>query len=210
MSDKRNMITLWGTLLTLLLFVQPAQAHSWWGWSQHSFHHIRYPYPRYGSVEVVLPGGFVSVVLGGSRYYYCDGIFYRRANRGYVVIAPPVGAVVEILPVECHMVIVNGVTYYTINGIYYQHTRRGYQVVLQPNMAAVVQQPVTVVEHTKGTLVSPIQNNNEEAFTVNVPNVRGGYTAVILKRLGSGFVGPQGEYYPEFPRVEQLKVMYAK
>ena len=27
---------------------------------------------------------------------------------------------------------------------------------------------------------------------------------------GNGFIGPQGEFYPDFPRVEQLKVMYGK
>ena len=50
----------------------------------------------------------------------------------------------------------------------------------------------------------------QDIFTVNIPNTRGGYTPVALKRSGSGFIGPQGEYYTEFPKVEQLKVMYGK
>jgi hypothetical protein len=47
-------------------------------------------------------------------------------------------------------------------------------------------------------------------ITVNIPNDHGGYTPVVIKRSGQGFIGPQGEFYPEFPKVTQLKVMYGK
>jgi hypothetical protein len=47
-------------------------------------------------------------------------------------------------------------------------------------------------------------------FTVNIPNDHGGFTAVVIKRSGNGFTGPQGEYYPDFPKVSQLKIMYGK
>ena len=47
-------------------------------------------------------------------------------------------------------------------------------------------------------------------FIVNVPNDRGGYTAVVIKKSGNGFTGPQGEYYPEFPKVFQLEIVYGK
>ena len=50
----------------------------------------------------------------------------------------------------------------------------------------------------------------EEPFTVNVPNYKGGWTSVTLARSGTGFIGPQGEYYPEFPKIKQLKEMYGK
>jgi hypothetical protein len=49
-----------------------------------------------------------------------------------------------------------------------------------------------------------------EAYTINIPNARGSYSAVTLKRSGSGFTGPQGEYYPDFPKVALLQVMYGK
>jgi hypothetical protein len=49
-----------------------------------------------------------------------------------------------------------------------------------------------------------------EEFTVNIPNSRGGYNAVVIKRSGNGFTGPQGEYYPEFPKIFQLEMMYGK
>jgi hypothetical protein len=51
---------------------------------------------------------------------------------------------------------------------------------------------------------------SEGSFPINVPNQSGGYTLVVIKRSGTGFVGPQGEYYPEFPSVAQLQVMYGK
>jgi hypothetical protein len=47
-----------------------------------------------------------------------------------------------------------------------------------------------------------------ESSTINIPNSRGGYTSITLRRSGNGFVGPQGEYYPDFPSVEQLRTMY--
>ena len=46
------------------------------------------------------------------------------------------------------------------------------------------------------------------AFTVTFPDGHGGFTAVIIKKSGEGFVGPKGEYYPEFPKVFQLRLKY--
>jgi len=46
------------------------------------------------------------------------------------------------------------------------------------------------------------------SFTVNVPNNQGGYSAVVIQQSGSGYTGPQGEYYTQFPSVAQLQAMY--
>jgi hypothetical protein len=46
------------------------------------------------------------------------------------------------------------------------------------------------------------------SVVINVPNARGGYTAVTLVRYNSGYVGPQGEYYAWCPTVAQLQVLY--
>ena len=99
------------------------------------------------------------------------------------------------LPVGYEPIVINGITYYTYSGVYYQFTPYGYAVV-QPPVIPVIAQP---------TALENIQNS----FTVNIPNTRGGYTAVTIKKSGNGFVGPQGEFYAQFPNVEQLKVMYA-
>jgi hypothetical protein len=57
---------------------------------------------------------------------------------------------------------------------------------------------------------TPIVEDTQDTYIVNIPNDKGGYTAVILKRSGKGFIGPQGEYYPEFPKVRLLRLMYGK
>jgi hypothetical protein len=70
-------------------------------------------------------------------------------------------------------------------------------------------EPVIVEQHAAATL--PTTTYSGDTVTVNVPNANtAGYTAVVLKRSGNGFVGPQGEYYDEVPSVEQLQVMYAR
>ena len=53
-----------------------------------------------------------------------------------------------------------------------------------------------------------IQFSYADSFTVNVPNSQGGYTALVIQSSGSGYVGPQGEYYSSFPSVPQLQATY--
>lgn len=65
----------------------------------------------------------------------------------------------------------------------------------------VVTQPVSVV---------PSTTYSGDTVTVNVPNSSGGYTAVVLKRSGNGYVGPQGEYYDQVPSTVQLQAMYGR
>jgi hypothetical protein len=48
-----------------------------------------------GAVVASLPGGFVSVSIGGINYWHADGIYFRRVSLGFVVVAPPV-----VLPVQ--------------------------------------------------------------------------------------------------------------
>jgi hypothetical protein len=55
---------------------------------------------------------------------------------------------------------------------------------------------------------SPTPSITPVEFTVNVPNRRGGYTPVVIKKSGSGWIGPQGEFYPQFPKVSTLKAIY--
>lgn len=109
------------------------------------------------------------------------------------------------IPVGCHKVIIDGRIYYNYNDVYYLQTAGGYRVVEAPS--TVVLQP-DVVSDDNINVVS--DTGSGSAFTVNIPNSKGGYTAITLKRSGTGFIGPQGEFYPEFPKVEQLRAMYAK
>ncbi len=137
----------------------------------------------------VWPGGYY---YGGPYYgypYYADPYYYP----GYVVAAPQA---------SYQPVVINGTTYYVNNGVYYLYTAYGYQAVTPP---AQVSQPVMV---SGPAVAAPA--SAEDTITVNVPNDKGGYTAVVLRPSGKGFVGPQGEFYPEFPKVSQLKTMYGK
>ncbi len=110
---------------------------------------------------------------------------------------PPIGTVVRVRPPDCRTVIIRGATYYVSNDVYYLPSRQGYEVVVPPN--------TSVIEAAQPEVASA----TDESVTVNIPNAQGGFTAVVLKKSGSGFLGPQGEFYPEFPKVEQLKLMYA-
>jgi hypothetical protein len=176
------------------------------GW-HHSYHRY-YHRPHFGFHVSNIPYGSFSVSLGGGRrYHYYDGVYYSRRGPTYVVVPPPSGAVVNVIPSDYQPVVVNGVTYYTNNGVYYQYTRNGYQVVPQP--VQVIESPA-VVSAAAPQVVSAAGGDAPDSFTVNVPDDKGGYISIVVKRSGSGFTGPQGEYYSEFPKVAQLKAMYGE
>lgn len=189
--------------LSLLLIAQATNAYAKAGhYHGHKPHRNYRPnsYP-FGRVVVRLPSGFFSIVIGGRDYFYRDGFYYRHEPNGYVIVPAPIGARVVQIPFDRQIVYINGEKYYYSNGVYYVYTTSGYEVVPQPMHQVKVNQTVQVYQ---GAGVQTVQ----ESFTVNVPNNRGGYTAVIISRQGEGFVGPQGEYYDKFPNIEQLKVMY--
>ncbi len=73
--------------------------------------------------------------------------------------------------------------------------------------APVIYQPV-YVDQTPPVVVQYQQSSTGGYLAVNVPNKRGGYTTVQLKRISNGFLGPQGEYYSEFPTIGQLQAIY--
>jgi len=168
-----------------------------------------------------LPLAFATLIIAGATYYYYEGIYYQRMRDGYVVVTAPVGAVVTTIPLGCQPVIIDGVPYYTINGVTYRYTPCGYQVVPTPsvppptvvivNNSVPGQKTTTVVTANNAANVQEASvTNASNSFIVNIPNSKGGYNAVTLTRSGNGFIGPQSEYYTEFPTIEQLKVMYAK
>ena len=187
----------------------------------------------------VLPLGCACLLAGGLEYYYWEGMYYRPAADGYVIVSAPVGAVVPAIPDGGQQVVVDGIPYYIINSVTYRKTTVGYEVVPMPS--TLVQQTATAptpaatapvqssvvnvpaptyrplpaqalagtaaVENTPAAETAGVTN---DVFIVNIPNAKGTYTPVAIKRSGIGYVGPQGEFYSEFPRVEQLKLMYGK
>ena len=166
--------------LSLLVF-RPTPSYAWHGRSYVGVNLGVWPGPYY---------------YGGPYYYpdYADPYYPR-----YEVVSSS----------SYQPVVVNGATYYVNNGVYYIYTQYGYQAVATPAGVSgpVIQAPpVTQVGPTASSAVA----DTGDSFTINIPNAMGGYTAVLLKRSGAGFIGPQGEYYEEFPTVERLKVMYGK
>ncbi len=131
---------------------------------------------------------------GGERHYYRDGRWYRHGWFGFdwLVTGLALGALIDALPPRHTTVVVQGVPYYYGDNHYYRQAPNGGYVVVSPPV--LVQPPVP----------------ESETVTINIPNSRGGYTAVVLRRAGYGYVGPQGEYYSESPTVEQLRVLYGR
>jgi hypothetical protein len=189
-----------------LVVLAPASRADGWGWGHRS--HREPVFTRHfappGRVLRHMPGDFLRLMIGGLELYYCEGMFYRMQRDQYLVVPAPVGAVVTTIPQGAQTVIVDGVPYYSVNGVTYMSTPYGYQVVPAPR---------PIVINTPSPPPAPAAEPpavSDTTYTVNIPNARGGYTAVTLRRSGSGFVGPQGEFYTEFPRVDQLKTMYGR
>jgi len=76
------------------------------------------------------------------------------------------------------------------------HRPSGYVVVSAP---VVVPAPVVLA-----------QVESRKTVTINVPNSNGSYIPITLVEQNGGYFGPQGEYYPGHPTVEQLRVLYGK
>lgn len=158
----------------------------------------------------------------GPRYHHTSGGWQRAGWFGFgaVVGALTIGAIAESLPERHTTVIVNSEPYYYYDGTYFRPAPSGYVVVPPP----VVRQPVVVVPPPAPVVVAqpvPVmvpavapavvaEPAMVSEITVNIPNARGSYTPVTLRRSGAGFVGAQGEFYPEFPKVEQLRLMYGQ
>lgn len=193
-------------MLLLLILCQSSFALAWGRKPPRG--HFR----PHGTHFDVLPFAAATLLIAGAHYYYWEGEYYRRSSSGYVVVAPPVGAVVTAIPSGYQTIIIDGTPYYIANGVTYIYTSGGYQVVPTPRTVIIQNNAAQVITSepakTQNTVVTAGAENN--SFTVNIPNSKGGYTAVTLTRSGSGFVGPQGEFYTEFPKIEQLKVMYGR
>lgn len=171
-------------LLVILLCVilSPSAAFSW-GWRRD------------------LPARHNVIVLRGHRYHYFGGHFWMTGPLGFYIVNPPIGIVVSVLPQTYRVVIVGGISYYYADNVYYTDAPDGYVVVAQPPS---IQAPP--VEQVNETPASP----PGRSFIVNIPNADGSFTAVKMVKYKDGYVGPQGEYYPGKPTVDQLRVLYGK
>jgi hypothetical protein len=143
------------------------------------------------------------VIVGHERYHYRDGRFYRPGWFGFefFLAKPPIGAIVTTLPFGYTTIIVGGLPYYYYDHVYYRAHASGFTVVPAPVVNSNVVYALPAI---------PYQASSAETVTVNVPNSNGSYTSVTLVKRNNGYIGPQGEYYPAHPTVDQLKALYGK
>lgn len=141
-----------------------------------------------------LPARHQTVRVDHHRYYYHGGRFYRPGffGFGFFLVRPPVGVIIKVLPAGHRTIIVAGIPYYYYDEVYYRSCPSGYVVVPVPK------------------IITPAKNLTGETVTINLANANGSYTSVTLVKQGNGYIGPQGEYYPGNPTVEQLKALYGK
>ena len=165
-----------------LLFIAQAESAFAWGWAR------------------TLPPKHDVVMLRGARYHYYNGNFYRPGPFGFFMVMPPIGAIVTVLPASHRTIIFGGISYYSYENVYYTDCPDGYVVVPAPANIVVAPAPTET-----GTATPPGQS-----ITINVPNSNGSFTPVKLVKYQGGYIGPQGEYYPSNPTVDQLRVLYGK
>jgi len=186
------------------LLLQPLPAHAYWGhgWRGGYGHHFG--------------PGYFALTAAGLDYLYYEGLFYRYTPAGYLMVEPPVGAVIPALPPGYTSVMIQRTPYYYYNGIYYAATPAGYTVTEPPPS---VPAPMPTIPAAVSPAPSPataqavspaVGAPSTDSFDIYVPNGDGTFTLVTLKKTEKGFIGPQGELYPEHPTVEKLKVLYGK
>jgi hypothetical protein len=113
----------------------------------HSYHWFGY-HP--GMIISALPAGYLSIYVGGSPYYYDQGVYYESDPTGYVVVTPPLGATVPALPPGAEPVAVGSLIYYFAAGAFYQQQPQGFMVVTPPlgvTVSVLPQGAVPVVIH---------------------------------------------------------------
>jgi hypothetical protein len=114
-------------------------------------------------------------------------------------------------------VVIEGAPYYYYSGIYYTLDGDGLVAVTPPpaNPAvaptpSVPSEAATAPANTPPKVESTPAQQSGETVIVNMPNTKGGYTPVKLVKTDKGYLGPQGEFYPDHPTVDELKVLYGR
>jgi hypothetical protein len=101
---------------------------------------------RYGARFGILPVGYISLMVGGSPYYYDDGLYYQQAGDSYQEVYPPVGADVPELPDGAIAIDAGGQTYYYAGGAFYVQQDNGYNVAPPPIGVTVPELPPGAVQ----------------------------------------------------------------
>jgi hypothetical protein len=77
------------------------------------------------------------------------------------------------------------------------------QPAAQSNAAVQPKMVNDTIVQSKGT-----QESIGDSVTLYVPNSKGRFTPVTLIKRANGYIGPQGEFYPNNPTIAQLRAVY--
>ena len=80
-----------------------------------------------------LPRNSASIRFNGISFTFNDGLYYRKAKRGYHVVKPPRGLRINTLPRNYRHFKHHNTTYYTYQNVYYIADNNGYTVVDEPS-----------------------------------------------------------------------------
>lgn len=149
----------------------------------------------------------LALLLGSVTPAFADhGRDYNRhqGNYGRVHSSRDRHHVVRRLPHGHRTVFFSGRPYYYADGFFYRNIRHGVYIVTAPP-PTVITVPIQTVQTVETEVRTPI-----DSYDIYIPNSNGSFTLVTIHKTHKGFVGPQGEIYPEHPTVGQLKAMYGK
>lgn len=80
-----------------------------------------------------LPRSSASIRFNGISFTFNDGLYYRKAKRGYHVVKPPRGLRINTLPRNYRHFKHHNTAYYTYQNVYYMADNDGYTVVDEPS-----------------------------------------------------------------------------
>ena len=93
----------------------------------------------YGARHHDLRAGYMQLFVGGSPYYYDNGIYYQQAGNDYQEVYPPIGAIVLELPDGAIEIVAGNIVYYYAGGAFYVRQPGGFAIA-PPPMGALVQE----------------------------------------------------------------------
>jgi hypothetical protein len=123
----------------------------------------------FGRRHPALPGGFLSLNIGGVPFYYCGGIYYQPADGGYQEVYPPVGADVPQPPDGAIEIDAGGLAYYYAGGAFYVQEPDGTYAVAPTPIGVVVPElpPGAIQVSVNGTVAYQFNGIYYEPVFVN-------------------------------------------
>jgi hypothetical protein len=179
--------------------------HHGWGFYRPHYWGLDFTYvtPSVGAVVAYMPEGYTTLVVNGIRYYYCDGYYFRSCPSGYVIVpAPEARSSSAAEPSQTTKSPASG------SQAQQQSAAAPLAQAAQSGSASAKSGNEAQNAENAAAAAPAKASAGDGAVTINIPNAGGGFTAVKLTKYKDGYKGPQGEFYPNHPTVEELKALY--